>query len=177
VVGKNISGGIEPCAGIAAKDEILGDNLLSSSGSTFAGTPAGCAAGLKTLEIYERDNVVEHAAYLGDIAGEEMKKWEQYEIVSQVRGNGLLLGVNFKNPDQQQEHWWTARAVRSRMLQNGVWAISDNEDTIRMYPALNMDESVFREGLQVMQEAISYVDQHGHSEGGGPAWPTGVSGF
>ena len=177
VVGKNISGGIEPCAGIAAKDEILGDNLLSSSGSTFAGTPAGCAAGLKTLEIYERDNVVEHAAYLGDIAREEMKKWEQYEIVSQVRGNGLLLGVNFKNPDQQQEHWWTARAVRSRMLQNGVWAISDNEDTIRMYPALNMDESVFREGLQIMQEAISYVDQHGHSEGDGPAWPTGVSGF
>jgi hypothetical protein len=46
-----------------------------------------------------------------------------------------------------------------------------------MYPALNMDESVFREGLQIMQEAISYVDQHGHSEGDGPAWPTGVSGF
>jgi 4-aminobutyrate aminotransferase/(S)-3-amino-2-methylpropionate transaminase len=177
VVGKNISGGIEPCAGIAARDEILGDNLLSSSGSTFAGTPAGCAAGLKTLEIYKRENVVEHAAYLGDIAKEEMKKWEQYEIVSQVRGNGLLLGVNFINPDQQQDDWWTARAVRGRMLQNGVWAISDKEDTIRMYPALNMDESVFREGLQIMQEAISYVDQHGHSEGDGPAWPTGVSGF
>ena len=65
VVGKNLSGGIEPCAGIAARDDILGDNDLFSSGSTFAGTPAGCAAGIKTLELYERLNLVDNAARLG----------------------------------------------------------------------------------------------------------------
>ena len=50
VVGKNLSGGIAPCAGIAAKDEILGNTDGFLSGSTFAGTPAGCAAGIKTLD-------------------------------------------------------------------------------------------------------------------------------
>ncbi|MEM6302470.1 MAG: aminotransferase class III-fold pyridoxal phosphate-dependent enzyme, partial [Pseudomonadota bacterium] len=68
VVGKNLSGGIAPVAGIAARDEILGDVDDFSSGSTFAGTPAGCAAGLKTLEIYERDGVLAQAAALGEIA-------------------------------------------------------------------------------------------------------------
>ena len=127
VVGKNLSGGVEPCAGIAARDEILGDATGFMSGSTFAGTPAGCAAGIKTLQIFERDGVVENAARLGKLAAEAMSEWEQYDVVRQVRGNGLLLGVGLQSPDDAQEDWWFARAVRSRMLDNGVWAISDRE--------------------------------------------------
>ncbi len=46
-----------------------------------------------------------------------------------------------------------------------------------MYPALNMDEKVLREGLAIMEDAIRHVDKHGHSEGDAPAFPTGVSGF
>jgi 4-aminobutyrate aminotransferase-like enzyme len=177
VVGKNLSGGIVPCAGIASKDEILGDTDGFLSGSTFAGTPAGCAAGIKTLEIYERDKVVEHAAKLGELAAEAMRQWEQYDIVRQVRGNGLLLGVSFESPDPAEKNWWYARSVRNRMLNHGVWAISDREDTIRMYPALNMDEKTLLEGLDIMHEAIRYVNEHGQVEGDSPAWPTGVAGF
>ncbi len=177
VVGKNLSGGIEPCAGIAARDDILGDNDRFSSGSTFAGTPGGCAAGLKTLEIYQRDKIIDHAASLGVVAAEIMSGWERSAIVGQVRGNGLLLGVSFKSPDPDETDWWYARAVRSRMLDNGVWAISDREDTIRMYPALNMDESSLREGLAMMEEAIVHVEKNGHEVGDAPAWPTGVAGF
>lgn len=179
VVGKNLSGGIEPCAGIAARDEILGDNDDFSSGSTFAGTPAGCAAGIKTLELYERDKIVESAAHLGRVASEIMSTWEQYDIVRQVRGNGLLLGVGFHEPRTEDggQNWWVARAVREEMLKNGVWAISDREDSIRMYPALNMDESLLREGLEIMLAAIRHVNDHGHDLGDSPAWPTGVAGF
>lgn len=177
VVGKNLSGGIAPCAGIAARDEILGDVDHFLSGSTFAGTPAGCAAGIKTLEIYERDGVVEHARRLGEIAAKEMKSWEQFDIVKEVRGNGLLMGVGFESPVDGEEDWWYARSVRGRMLDGGVWAICDRADAIRMYPALNMDEAVLREGLEVMRDAIEYVDKHGQEEGDSPAWPTGVAGF
>ncbi len=177
VVGKNLSGGIAPCAGIAARDEILGDADDFVSGSTFAGTPAGCAAGLKTLEIFERDGVVEHAARLGAIAADIMTGWQRYGIVKEVRANGLLMGVGFRSPDPGEKDWWYARAVRSRMLDNGVWAISDRESSIRLYPALNMDEAVLREGLGVMEEAIAWVDGHGQDYGDSPAWPTGVAGF
>ena len=177
VVGKNLSGGIEPCAGIAARNDILGDNTYFSSGSTFAGTPAGCAAGIKTLELYDRYNLVEHAAKLGQIAKEKMQGWEKYDVVKQVRGNGLLLGVGFQSPNENEPDWWYARAVRSQMLQHGVWAISDRERAIRMYPALNMAEKNLCDGLDIMERAIQHVEQNGHSEGDGPAWPTGVAGF
>lgn len=174
VVGKNLSGGIAPCAGVAARDEVLGNNPHFSSGSTFAGTPAGCAAGLKTLELYERYDLVANAARLGTIAHNVMQRWEQYDVVRQVRSNGLLMGVSFQSPSEDQEDEWFARAIRSRMLENGVWGISDNEVTVRMYPALNMEEAVLREGLAQMEEAIAYVDQHGQDVGDFPACPTGV---
>jgi len=177
IVGKNLSGGIEPCAGIAAKDDILGNAEHFSAGSTFAGTPAGCAAGLKTLELYERYNLVEKARKLGELAKDIMSGWEKYDIVRQVRANGLLMGVGFKSPLENEKDWGYARAVRGRMLQDGVWAISAREDTIRMYPALNMSEKNLREGLQVMESAIDHVSRHGQVEGDGPAYPSGVAGF
>lgn len=180
VYGKNLSGGIAPLCGISARDDIMGDNRSFSSGSTFAGTPAGCAAAIKTLQIFERDQIVAEAKRLGVIAREIMQHWEDYPIVRQTRGNGLLLGVSFRKPesaDAEEEDWWTARAVRGRMLEQGVWALSDQENTIRMYPALNMDESVLREGLQVMENAIRHVVKHGHTEGDAAAFPSGVSGF
>ncbi len=177
VVGKNLSGGIAPCAGVAARDQILGDNEAFSSGSTFAGTPAGCAAGLKTLEIFERDRVVENAARLGELAADAMADWEHYDVVRQVRANGLLIGVSFQSPNADEKNWWYSRSIRSRMLANGVWAISDREDTIRMYPALNMNDKVLLEGLEIMRDAIEYVNKNGQTEGDGPAWPTGVAGF
>ncbi len=177
IVGKNLSGGIAPCAGVAAKDEILGDNEGFSSGSTFAGTPAGCAAGIKTLEIFERDGIVENAARLGELAADAMAEWEKFNVVRQVRGSGLLLGVSIRSPNDEEKDWWYSRSIRSRMLEHGVWAISDREDTIRMYPALNMADEVLKEGLDIMREAIEYVSKHGQTEGDSPAWPTGVAGF
>jgi acetylornithine/succinyldiaminopimelate/putrescine aminotransferase len=109
-----------------------------------------------------------------------MREWEKYGIVRQTRGNGLLLGVSFGKPGSagaDEEDWWTARAVRGKMLENGAWAISNQEDTIRLYPALNMDEAVLREGLQIMEDAIRHVEKHGHTEGDAAAYPSGVSGF
>jgi hypothetical protein len=46
-----------------------------------------------------------------------------------------------------------------------------------LYPALNMEESVLREGLKVMEDAIRHVEEHGHTEGDSVAYPSGVSGF
>lgn len=174
VVGKNLSGGIAPCAGIAARDDILGNNEYSSSGSTFAGAPAGCAAGLKTLELYERLNLVENAARLGEMARKVMSSWEEkYETVRQVRLNGLLMGVSFQSPNEEEKDLWYAREIRSQLLKRGVWAIGDQEDNIRMYPALNMDDEVLMEGLSLLEEAIAHVEQHGQTVGNAPRVPTG----
>ena len=176
VIGKNLSGGIESCAGVAARDDILGNNPAFSAGSTFAGTPAGCAAGLKTLEIFKRDNIIGHAAELSEIAAAQMSDWQdKYEIVKEVRLSGLLLGVQFQPPEDKKEDdsmWW-ARAVREEMLRKGVWAISPRETAIRMYPALNMDKGNLLKGLKIMENAIATINSYGQDVGDSPPWPTG----
>ena len=109
-----------------------------------------------------------------------MGPWEQYDIVNQVRNSGLLMGVSFNKGNSQLEgveEWWIARAVRGEMLESGVWAISDHENTIRLYPALNMNEDTLREGLQIMEAAIREVERGVTLEGDGVAYPTGVAGF
>lgn len=178
VAGKNLSGGIEACAGVAAGDDVMGDNPLASAGSTFAGTPAGCAAALKTLEIFERDDVIGRAAHLGERAAQRMAEWEtKYDIVSQVRGKGLLMGVSFRDEAPDGEEYYVARSVRDEMLKRGVWAICDHEPQVRLYPALTMDESVLLEGLDIMEAAIEQVDRHGVTVGDYPPVPTGNVGF
>ena len=178
VAGKNLSGGIEPCAGVAARDDILGDNPRASGGSTFAGTPAGCAAALKTLEIYERDNIVQHAADLARLASERMSDWERrYEIVGQVRALGLLMGVSFRSMKEGEEDHYVGRSVRDAMLRRGVWAICDHEPQVRMYPALNMAPDTLMQALDRMEESIDLVEREGVSVGDYPAMPSGNVGF
>ena len=132
------------------------------------------------MEIFERDNIIDHAADLAKMAEEIMKNWEEkYEIVRQIRLSGLLLGVSFQPPEDKKEDksMWYARAVRNEMLHMGVWAISDREENIRMYPALNMSQETLKEGLTIMENAISKIDRDGQDVGDSPAWPTGDAGF
>jgi 4-aminobutyrate aminotransferase-like enzyme len=178
VAGKNLSGGVEPCAGVAARDEILGDNPRATAGSTFAGTPAGCAAALKTLEIYERDDILAQACQLAEAAAERMSMWEaRYDIVGQVRTLGLLMGVSFRALDDGVEDFHVARSVRDEMLRRGVWAICDNEPQVRMYPALNMASETLLRGLDLMEEAIEAVQRSGATVGDYPPLPSGNVGF
>lgn len=97
ILGKHITGGLEPIAAVQGTEKVMGETT-AYSGSTFAGSPAGCAAALKTVEIMERDRLIERAAELGEKALKRMKGWvDQFEIVGQARGLGLLLGASITN--------------------------------------------------------------------------------
>lgn len=157
VIGKNVTGGIMPNAMVVGTEEAMGNNS-ARTGSTFAGSPAGCAAGLKTLEIYERDNVIENAAKLGEIALNRMKKWEDEFgiLVSDVRGTGLLLGATINDKEGKPSIEFGA-AVQNEALRRGAYIINDTEPTIRLYPALNMDKKTLEEGLAIVEEALKVV--------------------
>jgi len=62
-------------------------------GYTYSGHPAGCAAALKTLEIYERDNVYAHAARMGEYLQGRLAALRDHPNVGEVRGAGLIAAV------------------------------------------------------------------------------------
>ncbi|NIZ14867.1 aminotransferase [Phaeobacter sp. HF9A] len=63
-------------------------------GYTYSGHPAACAAALKTLEIYERDKIFEHAAEVGDYMQSQLREiFGDHPMVGEVRGKGLIAAL------------------------------------------------------------------------------------
>ena len=62
-------------------------------GFTYSGHPVACAVALKTLEIYERDNLFEQAAVKGDYLQRQLHKLSDHPLVGEVRGKGLIGAV------------------------------------------------------------------------------------
>ena len=62
-------------------------------GYTYTGHPVACAAALKTLEIFERDRLFEHAARMGMYMQERLREFQNHPLVGEVRGKGLIAAV------------------------------------------------------------------------------------
>lgn len=62
-------------------------------GYTYSGHPVACAVALKTLEIYERDNIFGHAAELGSYMQKRLREFLDHPLVGEVRGEGMIAAV------------------------------------------------------------------------------------
>lgn len=99
-------------------------------GYTYSGHPVSCAVALKTLEIYERDRIFQHAARVGAYMQQQLRKFESHPLVGEVRGVGLIAALeivankstraSFPNADivqslqtRAQEHGLLVRALGS----------------------------------------------------------------
>jgi putrescine aminotransferase len=106
---KGISSGYLPLGAVLVHDKIY-DTLLGSPkgtamwhGYTNTGNPACCAAGLKVLEIVERDHLIEHAAKMGVRLHEGLEKLRSSPIVGDVRGLGLMAAIELVRNKQTRE--------------------------------------------------------------------------
>ncbi|WP_405843709.1 aspartate aminotransferase family protein [Streptomyces sp. NBC_01518] len=100
LVGKGLSGGVVPVAAMVATEEAYGpfsrDPYLHTS--TFGASPIACAAALAAVETIDREDIVGRAAVLGRqlLAGvEEICAPYRERLVHEVRGRGLLIGIEF----------------------------------------------------------------------------------
>src|SRR4051794_3336936 len=119
-VAKALSGGYVPIGATLAKSWIF-DKVYSSldrafvHASTFAGNALAMAAGLATLAVIERDHVADRAARTGTRLAEGLRAMaEQYDYVADVRGRGLMIGIEFGRPRSlaRRPTWYALRAAR-----------------------------------------------------------------
>lgn len=97
---KGINSGYLPFGAVVVRDDIYRTFLAEgtgyfANGSTTNGNPICCASGLATLDIMERDHIVEHARAAGDYMFSVFQQLYDYPIVGEVRGGGLLMGIEF----------------------------------------------------------------------------------
>ena len=97
--GKGISGGYYPLSAVIASKQVMEPfeslNSFFSGGHTYACNPVGAAVGQFTIEYMERFRLIENAEIQGKYLKEKLHRLHNYDIVGDIRGEGLLLGVEF----------------------------------------------------------------------------------
>jgi 4-aminobutyrate aminotransferase-like enzyme len=160
VIGKGLSGGVMPIAAVSGKASLM-DRAEAFVSSTYSGHPAACAAAVKTLEILERDRVIEHAAVLGRLGFDRLRAMqEKYAVIGEVRGLGLWLAAEFVRDRGTRERDYDAEMeVNADCLRNGLYIIHDNIAWFaRLQPPLTIERDLFLQGLDILEDAVAAAD-------------------
>jgi ornithine--oxo-acid transaminase len=103
---KALSGGLVPCSAVLMSDrvyEAVYDSLKRSivHTSTFSENSMSMRAGLATLDVLERENLGERALAMGEVLRQRLReRLSGYEMVRDVRGMGMMSGIEFQTPKQ-----------------------------------------------------------------------------
>ena len=127
----------------------------SSHGSTFGGNPVACAAALATLDLLE-EGLVENAAKMGALLKERLTALRsRHKTMADVRGLGLMVGVEFCRPDDGHA---PDRQLRERVMQKcfekGLLLLGCGESTLRFCPPLIVSAEEVETAVRLFDEAI-----------------------
>jgi ornithine--oxo-acid transaminase len=121
-VAKSLSGGYVPVGALLmsrAVHEAVYDSMehAVSHGSTFAPNELAMAAGLATLHELEEQRIVEHAAGLGERLLELTRPLvDEFEVVKEVRGLGLMWAIEFGEPEKGSRSWRLIERMQSGLF-------------------------------------------------------------
>ncbi len=136
------------------------DWVPGSHASTFGGNPVCIAAALATLDVLEREGI-RNAAEVGEYMLKRIRTWvDKYGIVGDVRGMGLMIGVEIVKDKKSKE---VAGKERDRIVdqlcfERGVLMLGCGETTIRLSPPLITTKDQADIAMDVLEECIGIVD-------------------
>lgn len=154
ILGKALGGGLLPVSAFVARREVMNAFRPGDHGSTFGGNPLAAAVALKTLDIMERDRLVERSAQLGEYFLHALRAVRS-PLVRDVRGRGLLIGLEV---DSAQA---TARRVCESLQRHGVLSKDTHGTVIRFAPPLTIEAAQIDWAVERVQLALREVQMQG----------------
>ncbi|MDH7485339.1 MAG: aspartate aminotransferase family protein [Anaerolineae bacterium] len=137
----------------------VADSFRGLTISTFGGNPVSCAAALATIEVMEEETVRQNAQVVGDYLREKLEELkEKYPLVGDVRGMGLMQGVELVREGKEPARQEIARvfeATRRRGLLIGKGGLYGN--VIRLAPPLTISKADVDEAVRILDEAFAEV--------------------
>ncbi len=143
---KSLAGGV-PMGAICLGPRVVESGRISKGvhGTTFGGNPLSCAAALSTLDIIEREALPERAARLGAYVTERLLALN-LPIIREVRGRGLLIGIELKRRVQP---------YLEALCERGILALPAGPNVLRLLPPLVITEAQLDRVLAVLQEVLT----------------------
>jgi adenosylmethionine-8-amino-7-oxononanoate aminotransferase len=166
---KGISSGYVPLAATAVTDAVFdefkggaAENVQFNQLSTYGGHPVACAVGLENLKLIDEERLVENSARMGAILQAGLRELQaQHPIVGEVRGKGLLCGVELAVPgtteplaaDKVNKVMAEAQA-RGVLVGKNVSTVKRLECTITLSPPLVITQAEVERVVNVLDEAL-----------------------
>ena len=131
---KGIANGF-PMGVCLARGEAATTLVPGDHGSTFGGQPLACSAALATLDVLEKENLIENAAQVGTYFLENLFYLQKDfpTIIKEVRGKGLMVGIEFAQP--------IAKSILNALIQSGIIANAIGDYTLRFLPPLSVSRT------------------------------------
>jgi len=150
---KGIASGM-PLGAMLAKEEIF-TWPKGAHGNTYGGNPVACAAALATIDLVE-NGYKQNAARIGEYMLDLLMDLEmRHPSIGQVRGTGLMIGVEFVRDRNTKEPDGDLRdQIVSRAFERGLILIGCGDSTIRIAPPLNVSVSEVDEAMIILEDAI-----------------------
>ena len=155
---KGIASGM-PISAFIAKESIM-QWKPGAHGTTYGGNPVCIAAALATMELIE-GGLMANAKKVGDYIFGKINEWPQrFKTVGEVRGKGLMIGVEFVRDQKTKEK---AADLRDRVVDNafhrGLLTLGSGENSIRLSPPLIIDEEQADGAIRIMEESIREAEK------------------
>ena len=149
LAGKGIASGM-PLGAMIARGDLMNWEL-GAHGSTFGGNPLSCAAALATIELIE-DGLMANALEVGGVLTDGLRDVKtRHEMIRDVRGLGLMIGIGFLDHDHMV-------AVEEEAFRRGLLMLGAGDDVIRVSPPLVFRLDQARTALSMFEEAVSEVE-------------------
>ena len=160
-IGKSFGGGY-PMTGLMAKEEVIFSKPFanpSGSSSSYGGNPLASATAYVTVKTIIEEGLVENSARVGAFMLNKLTAFKnKFPFVGDVRGRGLLIGVELVKNKQTMEKMdkETCKFIFKECLKRGLIMMCYNPD-IRINPPLVIDEATAEEGIDIMEEVFTLV--------------------
>ncbi len=130
-----------------------------SHASTYGGNPVAIAAAMATLKVLEEGGMA-NAAKVGDAMMQRLKEWpKKHPIVGDVRGRGLMIGVEIVKDQQSREaagEW--RNQIETLAYERGLLVLGCGETSIRLAPPLILKQEEADIALDILEECIALVE-------------------
>ncbi|NWL34266.1 aspartate aminotransferase family protein [Paenarthrobacter nitroguajacolicus] len=155
ITAKGLASGF-PISAIAASSELMGKAWPGSQGGTYGGNAVAAAAGVATLGVIRRENLVENALLRGNELRAGLDKLQtEFAVIGNVRGRGLMQGIEFTAPDNTPDAA-TALSVQQAAITEELLLLTcgPHGNVIRVIPALNVTADEIQTGLARFTQAL-----------------------
>jgi 4-aminobutyrate aminotransferase len=157
-VAKGIASGL-PLSAVIARASVM-DWKPGAHASTFGGNPVCIAAALATIGLLE-EKYMHNAKQVGEFIMRRTADWPQrFKVVGEVRGRGLMIGIEFVRNQQTKEK---APDLRNELIQlayhKGLLVLGSGDTTLRLCPPLVTDEEQADFALRTLEDCIAEVQK------------------